>query len=547
MENIQAGLTKEFTENNWKKMQVKLMTIPQFKWYIEKCKVPEIIRPLIWKYRMIFGQNPAEVQIYPDLKFYIELELVKDTLKGQWKEPEPFYTEPYKQNLTSQEAIEQMVKTQLEAKFIQPCKRPGPYQASCTVVYKKANLITGEKEPRVCFDYKGLNANSKNIGYPIPRIHIIKQMMKRHSLFTGIDITSAYNHIEVEEDTRRLLQFAVDKLGKYEPLRMPFGPKGAPGIFATAMQQTFQDLYPTGWFGQYFDDLTVAANSEQELLSRLVMVFDRIKAKKLTVKLTKCDWNKKELHILGGVITQQGEKIQPKNIEAIQKFEVTQENVPSFLGLANYMTQFILKLATIAKVLRETQGRSACRKITDKECQSAIKEIKKLITTESYLKMIDPNLPVIIQTDASETAGGAVLLQKENDKLTPRGYYSYTFTPTERRWQSMVAKEAMVIRKAIEHFKRDIKMVNPNWITIQTDNQTLVNMIRKPAQYEGEVQMAKYRTMNYYVEHIKGENNVLADALSRELKAKNNPVDKLDRILVEIVDNDAITAQLRNS
>ena len=43
MENIQAGLTKEFTENTWKKMQVKLMTIPQFKWYIEKCKVPEII------------------------------------------------------------------------------------------------------------------------------------------------------------------------------------------------------------------------------------------------------------------------------------------------------------------------------------------------------------------------------------------------------------------------------------------------------------------------------------------------------------------------
>ena len=130
MENIQAGLTKEFTENNWKKMQVKLMTIPQFKWYIEKCKVPQNIQPLIWKYRMIFGQNPAEVQVYPNIKFYIELELVKDSLKGQWKEPEPFHTEPYKQNLTSQEAIEQMVKTQLEAKFIQPCKRPGPYGVS---------------------------------------------------------------------------------------------------------------------------------------------------------------------------------------------------------------------------------------------------------------------------------------------------------------------------------------------------------------------------------------------------------------------------------
>ena len=63
-------------------------------------------------------------------------------------------------------------------------------------------------------------------------------------------------------------------------------------------------------------------------------------------------------------------------------------------------------------------------------------------------------------------------------------------------------------------------------------------------QYEGEVQLAKYRTMNYFVEHIKGTDNILADSLSREFKAKNKPIEKLDRILVEIVDSDAITAQL---
>ena len=51
-------------------------------------------------------------------------------------------------------------------------------------------------------------------------------------------------------------------------------------------------------------------------------------------------------------------------------------------------------------------------------------------------------------------------------------------------------------------------MVNPNWITIQTDNQTLVNMIKKPAQYDGEVQLAKYRTMNFHVEHKIGRAHV---------------------------------------
>ena len=85
-------------------------------------------------------------------------------------------------------------------------------------------------------------------------------------------------------------------------------------------------------------------------------------------------------------------------------------------------------------------------------------------------------------------------------------------------------------------------MVNPNWITIQTDNQTLVNMIKKPAQYDGEVQLAKYRAMNFHIEHIKETENILADSLSRELKVKNKPVEKLDRILVEIVDSNTITA-----
>ena len=113
--------------------------------------------------------------------------------------------------------------------------------------------------------------------------------MKKYSIFTGIDITSAYNHIEVEPETWRLLQFAVDKLGKYEPIRMSFRLKETLGIFATAMQQTFQQLYQTGWFGQYFDDLTVAANNEQELLIRLEEVFIRIQQKLLTIKLTKCD------------------------------------------------------------------------------------------------------------------------------------------------------------------------------------------------------------------------------------------------------------------
>ena len=106
---------------------------------------------------------------------------------------------------------------------------------------------------------------------------------------------------------------------------------------------------------------------------------------------------------------------------------------------------------------------------------------------------IDPNKPVIIRTDASDVAGGAVLLQKDQGILRPRGYFSFTFTATEQKWRSTVRKEALAIRKAIQHFKKDIKCLRPEWITIQTDSQTIKNMVKKPMQRDDdEVQAAAF-------------------------------------------------------
>src|SRR6266576_5590084 len=52
------------------------------------------------------------------------------------------------------------------------------------------------------------------------------------------------------------------------------------------------------------------------------------------------------------------------------------------------------------------------------------------------LRMPDVNLPFILQTDASDCAIGAVLMQAdENGDLHPCGYLSHALTPTETRWQ----------------------------------------------------------------------------------------------------------------
>ena len=154
--------------------------------------------------------------------------------------------------------------------------------------------------------------------------------------------------------------------------------------------------------------------------------------------------------------------------------------------------------------------------------------------------MIEPGKPIKIQTDASKDATGAVLLQQNSQKQwIPRGYYSYTFTPTERKWQSMVRKEAKAVANAVIHFEKDLPVgIGP--IIIETDSSTLVNMLKQAKQHrDEEVAMAQYMIQKIMAEvnHIRGEENILADSLSRNNNIKTK-YSEIDRLLVGIMDND---------
>ena len=356
----------------------------------------------------------------------------------------------------------------------------------------------------------------------------------------------------VKKESQELLAFAIDGRGRFVPTRMNFGPKGAPAVFGTAMQMIFGDLYPTGWFFQYFDDLTICGNTDNELKERLEIVMQKMLKYNLTVKLTKCEFNKSEINILGSRISNGKLKIQPKYIESIKDWKLTPQNAESFLGMVNYLSKFIPNLAELTKPIREVIIRSPEKKgnlkqpkrsISDPEVKRNFEKIKQIIMDDPELKGIDPSKPIVIRTDASEIAGGAVLLQYDKGILRPKGYYSTTFTETERKWRSTVRKEALIIRKAIQHFKRDIRCIRPGWITIQTDSRTLRDMIRKPIQHDDdEIQSATYEVNQIFasIEHISGKENFIADFLSQ--KEKRPKIDDIERLLVGIIDNKYITA-----
>jgi hypothetical protein len=213
------------------------MTNEEWEFYIEKCNIPQDYRPMIRKYRKCFGQHISEIGKIPDIEFKVTLERIADSRNGVWRNPPAFHTEPYKQNPNDQAEIEKQLDEQLEAGVVIPSIIGGPYQASCTVVSKKEDPVTGIREKRVAIDYTGLNAVTELKNYPIPRIDHIIARSTNFTQYILIDIKSAYSHIVVEKNSQELLAFAVEGRGRFIPTRMNFGPKGAPAVFAAAMQK----------------------------------------------------------------------------------------------------------------------------------------------------------------------------------------------------------------------------------------------------------------------------------------------------------------------
>ncbi len=488
---------------------------------MEKCGVPQTLQPIIKQHQECFSQNLREIGLIktdPPSEFRL-------TIARNWN-GQPYHTTPYSQTPEEQEAIEKYVKEQLEAGKIEPVSDLTGWNHSCTVAKKKDNEITGSKNRlRVCVDYKPINAVTETVSFAIPSKEEILESIGQWNMYIAIDISSAYTHIPIPEKYRHYLAFSIKNGEKYQPTVMNFGGKCMPMIFAAAMRRVFRSLINNGWFYQYFDDLTIGGINEEDLIQKFIKVLELCKKANLKIKLTKCNWFKKEIKLLGWIITREGRRIDPKHIKTIDnwkwpgRIDTMVRELQAFNGLINYCARFIPNLAEKQHYI---QRAIKTRNINDKEAQRAFEEIKIEIRKDRQLGRIDPKKKAIIYTDASHVQTGAVVIQEENGKPMIKSYYSYTFKKPELKW-SILRKEAFAIQKAMKKFRELLKWHTPGMIEIRCDNQTLVRQLQKTEQPIDEIIAGIYQDINLRcinINYISGKENVVADALSRKISSK---------------------------
>jgi len=222
------------------------------------------------------------------------------------------------------------------------------------------------------------------------------------------------------------------------------------------MNHVLSDLLDVGVLA-YMDDILVYAKTEEEHDLLVKEVLRKLKKNGLAVSPEKCVWKAQEVQFLGYVIGRDGIKMAKEKVEAVLECKQPKSltEVQSFLGFANFYRRFIPDYSRVARPLMElTKKEKKGEWNWNPEAQAAFEELKQRFTTAPILAHFAPAKMVIIETDASDFALGAVLSQRdEENRLHPVAFHSRKFQPAEINYE-IHDKELLAVVDTFKHWRR---------------------------------------------------------------------------------------------
>ena len=433
----------------------------------------------------------------------------------------PIYRHPYKKSPEELRAIKTEIERMLKLKIIQPSH--SEWGSPCILVRKPPEKGTLQP-PRFVVDYRRLNSVTQGDGYPIPSISSVLDAVSQGKVFAKCDLVSGYWQIPIRKSDQQKTAFCTH-LGLYEFLRLPFGLKTAPNTFQRILNTVFAD-YLHKWLVVYVDDIIQWATTDEEALEHYSLLFQRLVKVGMQLKPTKCTFFAKEIEILGHRITQEGRTPISKGVEAILSMPTPTNTsaVKRFLGLCGYFRDFIPCMSTRTQALRSLLKKGVSFQWTE-ETAREFQDLKQAITgSDVMLFHPDWNAQFELHVDASKLGCGAMLAQEKDGILRPVRFASRAFTQAESRWTTM-HQELFAVKWGLEQFRsyilgRRVKVVtdhaNLKWLTTMAPQQA------KVARWC--MSMAEF---DFFIEHRKGERNVVPDVLSRHPVKENIPEDNV--------------------
>ena len=411
-----------------------------------------------------------------------------------------FRVSPDKRDLTNQE-----VKYMLDHDIIRPST--SSWSSPCVLVPKPDGSV------RFCTDYRKLNTVTKTDVYPIPRIDDCIDRVGDARYLSKIDLLKGYWCVPLTERGREVSAF-VCSAGLFEYNVMPFGMKNAPATFQRMMEKVLSGLSHSY---AYIDDVVIRSDTWEEHVDNIREVLCRLADARLTVNLAKSEFACAKVSYLGYQIGQGQLAPVEAKVKVILDFAppTDKKAVRRFLGMIGYYRKFCKNFAQLAIPLTGLLRKDGRFNWTD-ECKEAFERLKHILCHHPVLKMPDFNASFELAIDASDQAAGGVLLQTDGKTESikhPIAYFSRKFDKHQQNY-STIEKELLALILAVQHFEVYISRVK--LLKVYTDHNPLVFLKRMKNRNRRLLNWSLLlQEYNLDIHHIKGTDNVIADALSR--------------------------------
>lgn len=420
--------------------------------------------------------------------------------------------------------VEKRLENLVTANIIEPVKdgMDTSFCSSMLIVPK------GKDDIRLVIDLRGPNRYIHRTPFAMPTLEKILSELNGAEWFSTIDLSNAFFHMELDEESRHLTNFFTE-FGMFRCVRLPFGLCNAPDLFQEALQRKV--LAGCKGCRNYLDDVLIFGKTKAEHDENLAAVRACLENHNVKLNESKCVFASQSVKFLGFTLTPQGWMVEEGKVAAIKDFRkpTTCSEVKSFLGLITFIDKFIPHRASRSEYLRmlATSDNFYWTNNEDMEfkffTEHALNSIKRL----GYYS---PSDPIELFVDASPIGLGAILAQYNADGI-PRiiACCSKVLSPSEQRYPH-TQKEALAVVWAVERFSYYLLSRS---FTIRTDaeaNQYIFNTnhrLGKRAVSRAESWALRLQPYDFKIERVAGSQNI-ADALSRLIPAsqQDKPFDE---------------------
>ncbi|CAM9196294.1 unnamed protein product, partial [Heterosigma akashiwo] len=463
------------------------------------------------------------IKLYHDI-FYKKgtkiIPLVKTKHRILLTSDKPIRLPPRTMSEDQLKVAKETITEMIDLGVIRPSKSP---YAACTVLIKKS-----DGSYRCCIDYRRLNQITVRDSFPLPLINDLITRVGQARYFTKLDLYKGYYQTPMHQDDIENTAFNTP-FGLYEFTMMPMGLSNSAATFQAMMQEILSPHLHLCCV-VYIDDIFVYSDSLDEHIRDVGKVLKCLQDAGLKTRPDKTSLCKQQVRCLGFDIDRDGVKPFPEKINAIKNVTVekSRQGIMSFLGLVRYYQRFAKNLAEIALPLTRLLKKNVkVEEAWGEEQDKAVEAIKLAFSKPGLvLTRYDPNRPIVLQTDASSFALGAVISHYEVDEKgkrineQPISFASKTLNPCQINY-STTEREGLAVVWATDLFR---SLLLGKRFILETDHSALKQLLttRDPA---GRMcrWMLKLQELDADICHKKGEENVPADFMSRMGANSNEP------------------------